>query len=257
MSRLSDSPSPQPPPARCAVLLSGGLDSAVLVAEEAQHGVVQPIYVSVGLRWEAEERRAAAAFLDGLRLPHPIHALVPLSVDMTDIYPATHWARSGEPPGYDSRDAEVYLAGRNIILLGKAAVYCAVAGIGRLNIGTLAHNPFPDATPTFRQTFGQALTEGLGRPLEITAPYADVEKSEVVRRGTALGLSLERTLSCMQPAGWIDGAPVHCGRCNKCRERRDAFRAAGLADPTHYAESAGTSAGSSQEGRTVIDPSPV
>jgi 7-cyano-7-deazaguanine synthase len=237
MSRLSDSPS-GPPAATSAVLLSGGLDSAVLVAEEAQRGVVQPIYVSVGLRWETEERRAAAAFLAGASLPFPVCTLVSLSVDMTDIYPPTHWARSGVPPGYDSRDEEVYLAGRNIILLGKAAVFCAVAGISRLNIGTLAHNPFPDATPAFREGFGQALAEGLGRPLEIVAPYAEVEKKEVIRRGTALGLPLMRTLSCMQPAGWSGEAPVHCGRCNKCRERREAYRAAGLPDPTRYAEQA-------------------
>ena len=231
------------------MLLSGGLDSAVLVAEEAQHGVVQPIYVSVGLRWEAEERRAAAAFLADARLRHPVRSIVSLSVDMTDIYPPTHWARSGEPPGYHSRDEEVYLTGRNIILLGKAAVYCAVAGIGRLNIGTLAHNPFPDATPAFRKTFAEALAEGLGQPLAIAAPYADAEKSEVIRRGTALGLPLMLTLSCMQPDGWRGEAPVHCGRCNKCRERLEAFRAAGVADRTHYAEGAGTSAAVRTDGR--------
>lgn len=220
-----------------AVLLSGGLDSAVLLAEEARRDVVQPIYVNVGLAWEREERQAAESFLRLALLAPMVRPLVALSVDMTDVYPATHWARTGTPPGYDTPDEDVYLAGRNIVLLGKAAVFCAVNGIDRLVIGTLAHNPFPDATPTFRSTFAAALSLGLGRRLEIAAPYADVEKAEVIRRGAALGVRLALTLSCMRPSGVDEeGMPVHCGRCNKCRERREAFATATVADPTRYAQ---------------------
>ena len=76
-----------------------------------------------------------------------VRPLVSLAVDMRDVYAATHWAIQGRPPAYHTPDEDVYLPGRNIILLGKAAVYCAAAGIDRLVIGTLAHNPFPDATP--------------------------------------------------------------------------------------------------------------
>ena len=60
-----------------------------------------------------------------------VRPLVSLSVDMTDVYPAAHWARTGRAPGYHTPDEDVYLPGRNIVLLGKAGVFCAAAGIGR------------------------------------------------------------------------------------------------------------------------------
>jgi 7-cyano-7-deazaguanine synthase len=164
-----------------------------------------------------------------------VKPLVSLSVDMTDVYPAAHWARTGRAPGYHTPDEDVYLPGRNIVLLGKAGVFCAAAGIGRLVIGTLDHNPFPDATPEFRETFASALSLGLAHRIEIAAPYARVEKSEVIRRAVARHVPLELTLSCMNPV--IDaGVPRHCGRCSKCRERHDAFLAARINDPTDYVD---------------------
>ena len=112
-----------------AVLLSGGLDSAVLVADEAAAGEVQPIYVSVGLAWESAERAVVSGFLAGTNLHGRVLPLVSLGVDMRDVYAATHWAMQGRPPGYHTPDEDVYLAGRNVVLLGKAAVYCAAAKI--------------------------------------------------------------------------------------------------------------------------------
>ena len=218
-----------------AVLLSGGLDSAVLVAEEAAADVVQPIYVSVGLAWEEAERLATMQLLASGKMGARVKPLVSLSVDMTDVYPAAHWARTGQAPGYHTPDEDVYLPGRNIVLLGKAGVFCAAAGIGRLVIGTLDHNPFPDATPEFRETFASALSLGLAHRIEIAAPYARVEKSEVIRRAAARNVPVELTLSCMNPV--IDaGVPRHCGLCSKCRERHDAFLAAQIDDPTDYVD---------------------
>src|SRR5690606_10166714 len=118
---------------------------------------------------------------------------------------------------------------RNVVLLGKAAIYCAQHGIGRLVLGVLAGNPFPDATPAFFDAMGRALSLGLAHTIAIDAPFASLHKADVVRRGIELGVPLERTLSCMQPSGGR-----HCGRCSKCRERRDAFRAAGVEDRTTY-----------------------
>ena len=218
-----------------AVLLSGGLDSAVLLAEEAAVDDTQPIYVSVGLAWEAAERAATERLLGSRALGLRVRPLVSLSVDMTDVYPAAHWARTGRAPGYHTPDEDVYLPGRNIVLLGKAGVFCAAAGIGRLVIGTLDHNPFPDATSAFRNAFASALSLGLAHAIQIAAPYAQLGKAEVIRRGQQAGVPFELTLSCMNPA-LERGIPRHCGLCSKCRERHNAFLEAQVNDPTGYVD---------------------
>ena len=215
-----------------AVLCSCGLDSAVLLADVARRAAgstIIPIYVSVGLAWEQEE----LAMLDRLLRSAAFRDVQPverLSFDMRDVYPPTHWAVRGEPPGFDTPDEDVYLEGRNIVLLTKAAVFMARAGLARVYIGPLAGNPFPDATPDFFAAIARALSLGLGTSIEVAAPFAAMHKSEVITLGRALGVPLELTLSCMQPIGGL-----HCARCSKCRERRDAFREAGVEDPTSYA----------------------
>jgi 7-cyano-7-deazaguanine synthase len=213
-----------------AVLLSGGLDSAVLVAHAARSGSVQPVYVSAGLSWEAEEMALVARLLESAPFASGVRPLARLTLDVTDIYPETHWARRGAPPAYDTEDEEVYLPGRNVLLLSKAGVLCALRGIPRLLIGPLAGNPFPDATPEFFAALAQALSLGLAHRLTIEAPFAGMHKEDVIRLGASLGVPFELTLSCMKPSGG-----QHCGLCSKCRERRDAFEAAGIADPTTYA----------------------
>jgi 7-cyano-7-deazaguanine synthase len=216
-----------------AILLSGGLDSAVLLAEEAARGEVQPIYISAGLAWESAERAMVDALLRSRMMCGQARPLVALSVEMRDVYAATHWAVTGKPPAYHTPDEDVYLPGRNIVLLAKAGVYCAAAGLDRLVLGTLGHNPFPDATPEFRRAMGQALSLGMARELEVEAPYAALDKADVIRRGAALGVPFELTLSCMNPVAG-QALPTHCGTCSKCRERHDAFVDVGIADPTDY-----------------------
>src|SRR5262245_52214343 len=221
------------------VLLSGGLDSVVLLADEAKQGEVRPIYVKVGLAWETAEQVAVERCLRAVLPGSDSTPLATLSVDMTDVYPASHWAMVGHPPAYHTPDEDVYLHGRNIVLLGKAGIFCAAHGIGRLVMGTLDHNPFPDATPQFRLAMAKALTLGLAHPLAVDAPYSGLTKAEVIRRGVQLAVPLELTLSCMNPVlPGTHGVAAHCGVCSKCRERHDAFVDAGVVDPTEYASAA-------------------
>jgi 7-cyano-7-deazaguanine synthase len=220
--------------AAAAVLFSAGLDSAVLLAYAAQQTApatrIQPIYVSAGLAWEREELAMAERLFRSGSYPSRILPLVALSVDMRDVYPATHWAIRGDAPAFDTPDEDVYIEGRNIVLLSKAAVYLARARISRVLMGPLAGNPFPDATPAFFGAIATALSLGLAFQIRIEAPFASMHKADVIRLGRSLGVPLELTLSCMQAANGR-----HCGRCSKCRERMDGFREAGVPDSTPYA----------------------
>jgi 7-cyano-7-deazaguanine synthase len=223
-----------PSPLPTLVLLSGGLDSAVLLADEVSRSsgeLVQPVYVSVGHTWEPAERAMVSRLLESPTIAAGVRPLAALSVDMTDVYSATHWAMTGKPPAYHTPDEDVYLPGRNVVLLTKAGIFAAGAGLSRIVLGTLGQNPFPDATPEFRTAMARALSLGLAHALQVEAPYASLSKAEVIRRGVALGVPFEQTLSCMNPASGI-----HCGSCSKCRERHDAFVEADVPDPTAYAD---------------------
>ena len=213
-----------------AVLFSGGLDSAVLLAlERRDHSEVWPIHVRAGLAWEGAEARAIARLLGDRPFANRVAPVTTLQLDMRDVYPPTHWAVRGQPPGYDTPDEDVYLEGRNIVLASKAAVLCARLGVERLVLGPLAGNPFPDATPEFISTLSRALSLGLGRRLDVATPLVTMHKEDVVRLGLELGVPLARTLSCMNPED-----DRHCGRCSKCRERQQGFKEAGVPDDTEY-----------------------
>ena len=213
-------------------MLSGGLDSAVLAAQEARTYVVHPVYVAGGLAWEEGEQHVIGRLLSSppFNGSARVMPLARLEFSMRDVYPPSHWAMQGTPPAYDTPDEDVYLHGRNIALLSKAAVYAASRRISRIVVAPLAGNPFPDATPQFFAALSAAFSLGLAAPIEISAPFGVLHKEDVVRIGAELEVPFELTLSCMNPSG-----TTHCGLCSKCRERRDAFQSAGVTDPTVYA----------------------
>ena len=212
------------------MLLSGGLDSAVLAADEAQTRTVHPVYVAAGLAWEHGEQTIVEQLLSRPPLAGRAAPLVRLEFSMRDVYPPAHWALTGKPPAYDTPDEDVYLHGRNVALLSKAAVYAASRHIPRIVLAPLAGNPFPDATADFLAAMSTAVSLGLGASIHIAAPFSHLQKVDVIRRGADLGVPFEFTLSCMNPVG-----TTHCGLCSKCRERHDAFIEGGLTDPTRYA----------------------
>jgi 7-cyano-7-deazaguanine synthase len=209
-------------------VLAGGVDSAVLAVHLLKtFDRVIPIYVRCELRWETTELAGLRAFLEGVKQPR----LAPLRVldePIADAY-GEHWSTVGsEVPDATSPDKAVYLPGRNLLLLAKAAVWCRLRGIRSIALGTLASNPFPDSTPRFDRNFETLINVALGARITLVRPFAGLNKAEVLRLGE--GLPLWLTFSCLQP---IQGR--HCGQCNKCAERRKGFRDAGLADWTAYA----------------------
>ena len=146
------------------MLFSGGLDSAVLLALE-RADVRARVADSRARRTGVGSGRGRARSIGcspRRRSPGRVEPLITLTVDMRDVYPPTHWAIVGRPPAYDTPDEDVYLEGRNIVLIAKAAVLCARLGIERLALGPLAGNPFPDATPEFFAAMARAMSLGLG-----------------------------------------------------------------------------------------------
>jgi 7-cyano-7-deazaguanine synthase len=214
---------------KVAVLASGGIDSAILVAHLARsYSVVQPIYIRFGLAWEAVEEQHLRKFLE--TLPSRVRPLVALELPVGDVYGA-HWSVSGEQvPDDGTPDEAVYLPGRNLLLLSKTAVWCALNGYPAIALGVLKGNPFPDSEPSFYQALETVVVQGLASPMRFITPFAEMSKRDVVVLGQ--GLALELSFSCIAP---IEGS--HCGRCNKCAERRKVFGEMALPDPTSYAAS--------------------
>jgi 7-cyano-7-deazaguanine synthase len=215
---------------RVAVLVSGGLDSAILVAELMEtHREVHPLYVRHGYQWEGVEERYLRRYLEAIgRLG--LEPLKVLEMPLREVLPAAHWGVSGRGvPGSETPDEAVYLPARNLLLLSKALLYCYELGIPAVALGVLRSNPFPDATPEFFAGLERTFNQAVQGSVRIVCPYQAIGKREVMLRGR--GLPLEWSFSCIQPVG-----ERHCGRCNKCEERRHAFASAGMADPTVYAE---------------------
>jgi 7-cyano-7-deazaguanine synthase len=211
---------------RVAVLASGGLDSSVLLADMASRADVHPLYVRSGLAWEDEEFSALTAFVAALDSPS-VRPVTVLELPMGPVY-GDHWSVTsvGRPTLLDP-DETVYLPGRNILLTALAGTWCSVNSVSTIAIATLDANPFPDGTPEFFEEMSDLLTRGLARPIAVVAPYRGLSKGELVRKNTHLPLHL--TLTCLAPAGG------HCGDCNKCYERQQAFASAGVTDQARYA----------------------
>jgi len=211
------------------VLASGGADSAVLVADRASRGeVVQPVYVRFGLAWEPVEEAHLRRFLGSLAGQLAVRPLVALELPIADVYGA-HWSVSGAGvPDETTPDEAVYLPGRNLLLLAKTTVWCALHGVGRIALGTLRGNPFADSGREFLSGFAGLAGLALGEQLEVITPFAGLTKASVLTLGRHL--PLEHSFSCVAPSG-----ARHCGNCNKCAERRKAFAEAGIEDRTSYA----------------------
>lgn len=200
---------------RAVILTSGGVESAALVAGGlARYDEVTPVYVQNGLRWEKAELFWLKKLLRRVRSPK-LKPLKVLDLSMRDVY-EKHWSVTGKGvPGSKSPDETVYLPGRNVVLLSKAAIFATGKNIPFVEIGVLKGNPFSDSSPSFFLKFSKALSEGLGKPVAVRAPFQKLKKEEVILAWKKFPLEL--TFSCIDPKGF-----EHCGRCNKCAERKKA-----------------------------------
>ena len=213
---------------RSCALVSGGVESAALLARAlSKGGAVYPVYIRAGHAWERAELYWLRRLWRALRSPR-LKPLSILDLPVRDCYRRAAWSLSGERvPSARAPDKAVYLPGRNVLLLAKVSVFCAERGIRRIALGSLGSNPFPDGRAPFFRLMARAASAGLGVPLTIEAPFGKRRKRDVLARRPELPWGL--TFSCISPRGLR-----HCGRCNKCAERKAAFREARIADPARY-----------------------
>ena len=156
-----------------------------------------------------------------------IQPLSVLELPVADLY-GKHWSVSGEDvPDDSTADDAVYLPGRNLLLLSKVGVWCSENGVGTIALAPLKGNPFSDNSDEFYQAMMTAINLALASSLEVIRPFSTLSKREVVELGS--NLPLELTFSCIRPENGL-----HCGRCNKCAERKASYRGLNLKDKTIY-----------------------
>ena len=210
-----------------AVLASGGVESAAMLAEAVhRYERVYPVYVRKGFSWETVELAHLKKLLKQLRA-EGLADLAVLDLPMKPVYMA-HWSLGkNRTPSSKEPDSAVYLPGRNLLLLSLTGLFCSIRRISTIWIGTLKGNPFRDARSGFIRQMESLIQESLERPVRIAAPLREFTKGQVIRRWKELPWGA--TFSCLNPKDHR-----HCGRCQKCAERRSGFRVAGVPDPTRY-----------------------
>ncbi len=213
------------------VLASGGLDSSILIKCLLEAGQrVKPFYIRSGLCWQAEEERSLNRYLAAVAAPE-LEPLTVLELPLSDLY-GEHWSVTGRNvPGANTPDEAVFLPGRNALLAIKAALWCQMHGVGVLAVATLRSNPFADASASFFHHLQRAFSAVQSQPFHLTRPFAGLAKQQVMELGRTFPLEL--TFSCIAPRRGL-----HCGQCNKCAERRAAFRLSSFRDLTCYASGA-------------------
>jgi len=220
--------------ARAVVLLSGGLDSAtVLAIARSQNFECYALSVEYGQRHSAEldaaRRVAAAAGVSDHRV---------MRVDLAGIGGSALTDTTIAVPESPTAGIPVtYVPARNTIMLSLALGWAEVLGTGDIFIGVnvLDYSGYPDCRPEFIAAFARlaelATKAGVeGQPYRIRAPLISLSKAEIIREGVRLGVDYGLTVSCYQAD--VDGRA--CGLCDSCRLRRAGFEAAGVPDPTQY-----------------------
>lgn len=211
-----------------AVLVSGGLDSAILLAEmvEKQIPKVYPIFIRCGLHWENTELVYLKKFTNAIKSKN-LENLIILDVPVGDLY-KNHWSLTAQNvPDLNTPDEAVFLPGRNVLLTAKALLWCNLNKVGSLSLGVLESNPFPDATDDFFRNITDTVNQSVLGNVKLIRPYAGMHKTDVLKSG--MNYPLEYTFSCIRPIN-----DLHCGKCNKCAERIKGFQQASIKDPTVY-----------------------
>lgn len=224
-------------PDPAVVLLSGGLDSATVLAIARNEGYdVHALVVDYGQR-HRHELEAAKNLAQAAGVPFrvmPLDLRVFGGSALTDDIDVPH----GRDESEMQEDIPVtYVPARNLIFLSLALGFAETIGAKDLFLGVNAvdYSGYPDCRPEFLTAFqacaNLATKAGVqGPPFAIHAPLVDLTKAEIIQRGVQLGVDYGKTHSCYDP----DPQGLACGTCDSCVLRRRGFEAAGVPDPTRY-----------------------
>jgi 7-cyano-7-deazaguanine synthase len=214
------------------VLLSGGLDSATVLAMAVEQGYqCHALSINYGQRHRSE--LAAAERVSRARSAE----LKTIELDLRTIGGSALTDDIDVPEEESEGIPVTYVPARNTIMLSLALAWAEVLGAGDIFIGVNAvdYSGYPDCRPEFINAFEEmanlATKAGVvGNRLTIHTPLIDLSKADIIRQGTELGVDYALTVSCYQ----ADEAGRACGLCDSCRIRAAGFDAADISDPTRY-----------------------
>ena len=215
---------------KALLIYSGGLDSTTLLYEY-RDCIALAVSFDYGSKHNAREIAYAKLHCNRLGIKHMI-----LPLDFIGKYFRSDLLIGGGeiPEGsYDDGNMRsTVVPFRNGIMLAVAAGLAESYGLDTLLIANHSgdHAIYPDCRPQFADAMGKAIEAGTYEGITLDTPYTHLSKADIVKRGVSLGVDYTHTWSCYK------GQQIHCGKCGTCRERKEAFALAGIADTTHYEE---------------------
>ncbi|MBR4689199.1 MAG: 7-cyano-7-deazaguanine synthase QueC [Bacteroidales bacterium] len=212
------------------LILSGGIDSTTMLYEY-QDRIALAVSFHYGSNHNDKEIPFAEYHCKRLGIKH---ITIPLSF-MKDYFQSSLLQGADAIPegNYDDENMKsTVVPFRNGIMLAIAAGLAETNGLLHVMMANHSgdHAIYPDCCPQFAESMGKAIEAGTYEGITLDTPYTHLSKADIVKRGVSLGVDYTHTWSCYK------GQQIHCGKCGTCRERKEAFILAGIADTTKYEE---------------------
>lgn len=212
------------------IIVSGGLDSITLLYDKAET-IALAISFDYGQNHSKKELPYAEYHCQKLGIPH---ITIPLTFMHQYFKSSLLEGAEAIPEGHYEEEnmKSTVVPFRNGIMLAIATGIAESHELKRVYIANHGgdHTIYPDCRPEFIDAMDKATSAGTFVDVRVEAPYTNISKADIVRRGTALGINYAKTWSCYK------GSEIHCGKCGTCVERKEAFADAGVKDPTEYEE---------------------
>ena len=210
------------------LIYSGGMDSTTMLYEFKDR-IAVALSFHYGSNHNDKELSFASMHCERLNIPHVV---IPLDFIGKMFHSSLLEGADAIPEGNynDENMRSTVVPFRNGIMLAIAAGLAESEGLHYVMMANHSgdHAIYPDCRPQFVNAFGDAIRQGTYEHIKLLAPYTNLTKTDILRRGSTLGIDYTETWSCYK------GGEHHCGRCGTCTERKEAFREAGMVDNTVY-----------------------